>query len=406
MPSDFLRHSRARRTDSGRAFKEAMPQSLPHICHLTVLNPAIHTRIFYKLAWSQREMGHPVTIIGQSSAAAPYENEGIRIVPTGIFGRLRLTRLLAPLRILQKALRADADIYVLHTPELLWVGGWLKKMKGKQVIYDVHEDYLVNITTTEHYPRRIRGILGRWVRRAELRAVRWLDAVCYAEENYDNLLGVPAEKKFILRNKFTDRAARRPSRIEIPRQPYMLYTGTLYEKGGAFRTLELWAEFNKVEPTHLVMAGMAFVPEMFTRIWHQAESYGLDDRFTLIGGIDYLPYADILRLIEHCEFGLALYDSSLCVRMPTKFYEFMAYGKPLVYTRDTQWDAANSRAFMGFSYAPGDDVPALLARLKNRAAYPPAPLPKDYAWAGEEPELARMMQRMKGMGAAPFVPLG
>lgn len=372
-----------------------MPESLPHICHLTVLNPAVHTRIFYKLAWSQQEMGYPVTIIGQDDAPAPYEKEEVQIIPTGVFSRLRMARLLAPLRILRKALKVDADVYVLHTPELLWVGKYLKS-KGKRVIYDVHEDYLANITRTETYPAWMRGWLGNRVRRTELRAIDWLDAVAYAEENYDNLLGIPPEKKFILRNKFTDRAVRWTSQIEIPRQPYMLYTGTLSENRGVFRTLELWAKLNEIEPTHLVMAGMAFLPEMFTRIWHKAESYGLNEQFTLIGGIDYLPYTDILRLIAHCEFGAALYDGNLRGRMPTKFYEFMAYGKALIYTRDAHWDAMNEQAFIGFSYEAGDDISALLAQLKDRASYPPAPQATDYAWTAEEAELARMLQRVSG----------
>lgn len=369
-----------------------MPDPLAHICHLTVLNPAVHTRIFYKLACSQQEMGYQVSIIGQDMATLPYEKASVSILPTGDFPRKSFARLFAPIRILRKALQTDADIYVIHTPELLWVGAWLKKRKGKKVVYDVHEDYLANITQTETYPKWMRGMLGRKVRRTERRAVKWLDAISYAELNYDNLLEVPPRRKFFLRNTFTDRPAGGPSKIEIPAQPYMLYTGTLSENRGVFRTLALWAEFNKNRPVHLVIAGMAFLPEMFTRIWHEVEAYGLKDRFTLIGGIDYLPFTDILRLIEHCEFGTALYDGNLRGRMPTKFYEFMAYRKALVYTPDSYWDAINSDSFFGFSYQQGDDPEALWKHIHSPENFPSWPDASAFSWKTDEKELKRMLE--------------
>ena len=107
------------------------------ICHLTLLNPATHTRIFEKEAWSQRKAGFEVTVIGQDSSGESYLKEGIRVIPIPQVLGFSLNRILLQFRVLYLALKEPAEFYVFHSPELFLVGFILsilrrKSKKGKK----------------------------------------------------------------------------------------------------------------------------------------------------------------------------------------------------------------------------------------------------------------------------------
>jgi glycosyltransferase involved in cell wall biosynthesis len=362
------------------------------VCHLSVLNPAIHTRIFYKLALSQAEAGYLVSIIAQDKAPSAYERSGVRIVPQKPFHRLSIRRLTAPLRLFRLAHREKADIYFLHTPELLFTGLLLRLfLPGVALVYDVHEDYRQNFLSSGVYPGIIRGFAGRLIRFWERMAVRFLDAVSYAELNYDNMLRVPDRKKWIIRNTFTEKAAESDPNPALPAGPFMLYTGTLSENRGIFQTLSLWVSLHKIRPVKLVMAGVTFSAETIGRIRDFVAKQGLDTDFMLIGGTDYVPYADLLELLRRCHFGTALYDHSLSGRMPTKFFEFMAFGKPLIFSDDPYWNEMNRKLGFGFSFSKGVEAAAVWEAIDS---FVPVARPDDYGWERDANILLKMLSSL------------
>ena len=157
------------------------------ICHLTILNPAVHTRIFYKLALSQIKLGYEVSICGQDPQSVPYIKKQVQIYPMPKLSRLGIKRLIIPLKLFLQAYRIRANIYTIHTPELLWVGWGLKKLMGCKVIYDVHEDYEKNIRYAGYYSSWLRNALRGLLRLNQKLFVPTYDAVSYAEVCYDNI---------------------------------------------------------------------------------------------------------------------------------------------------------------------------------------------------------------------------
>lgn len=341
-----------------------------------MLNPAIHTRIFYKLALSQQKIGHSVVIIGQSSRQSSFLKEGIKVIPLGKFNRLSFNRFFAGFKILRLVSKEKADAFCIHTPELLWLGLFLKWTKRTTLLYDMHEDYRVTIRNAQHYPSWLRRPLAACVRSWERFCLRWIDGVSYAEMSYDNVLGVEDGKKVVLRNMF--RGESREKRIEIGHEgkselesesggEYMLYTGTLAEDWGIWETIEWWEKFNAVKALKLVMAGFSFDKGLIERIEERIERSPFAARFELVGGRDYVPYEQILHLIENCSFGTAFYHlkAHIIGKVPTKFYEYMAFDKPLLFTKDSFWEDFNQKNQLGIAISGNEDPNALLTQLEN-----------------------------------------
>ena len=158
------------------------------ICHLTILNPVLHTRIFYKEARSQQRAGFFVSIIGRSNESKPFVQDEIRCIPFPLQTRTSLKRWFAFGWILKLALLEKADIYQIHTPELLLVGWILKQWTNAKIVYDVHEDYILNTLHGKHYPTFFKKIFAFAIKIVERWASSWLDAAIYAEPCFVNRL--------------------------------------------------------------------------------------------------------------------------------------------------------------------------------------------------------------------------
>lgn len=341
-----------------------------------MLNPAIHTRIFYKLALSQQKTGHSVVIIGQSSRQSPFQQEGIEVIPLGKFNRLSFKRFFAGFKILRLATKEKADAFCIHTPELLWLGLFLKWTKRTTLLYDMHEDYRVTIRNAEHYPAWLRRPLAACIRGWERFCLRWIDGVSYAELTYDNVLGVEDGKKVVLRNTF--RGERREKRVETEHKgkselesesdgDYMLYTGTLADDWGIWETIDWWEKLNEVKVIKLVMAGFSFDGRLIERIEERIQQSPFAERFELVGGRDYVPYEQIVQLIENCSFGTAFYKIKphIIGKVPTKFYEYMAFDKPLLFTKESFWEDFNQKNQLGIAISGNEAPKHVLNQLEN-----------------------------------------
>ncbi|RMG73963.1 MAG: hypothetical protein D6722_03005 [Bacteroidetes bacterium] len=373
------------------------------ICHLTVLNPARHPRIFYKQACAQASMGYQVAVVGQDdSSRVPYKLEGVTIYPLPYFERLSFLRWTMSLRLLYRALRLRARAYVLHSPELLPLGLVLRVLTGARLIYDMHEDYPLTLAHAPHYPEWLRPRLSKWVRKLELFSLKYLGAVSYAEAIYLDILEA-GEKAFLVRNKYHRVAP--TTHFAAPDRPYLLYTGTIDPVWGIWDSLAFWNALPEDTDIDLIIAGYSAQPAIIAELRERIANSRQPGRIRLIGGATFVPYAQISTLIQGCTAGLGLYQLEPFIqgKIPTKFYEFLAAGRPLVYTPDENWDAFNAETRLGFSWSP--DEPAWPVWEGIQAWQAPPPHPEHYAWESEIPTLAHLTEQVVGPPTSPVVPI-
>jgi glycosyltransferase involved in cell wall biosynthesis len=324
-----------------------------HICHLSLLNPAVHSRIFFKMATAQVQEGYRVTIIAQDAARSPYMLAGVQIIPLPLFRRKSWRRIWTVYQIARIARRLQADVYQVHTIELLPMARKLKeRLPRAKVVYDMHEDYVANILYADYYGAAMRKVLAAKVKAIQDAFPKWGDGLILAEDCFEGLIAFDPDRTATVRNKFEVAVDNDISHNVGPQGlPFMLLTGTIAENWGLWEAIELWQLLNGIQPLGLVIAGHGQDRNLLRELELRVKASGLEERFLLVGGDTYLPFVDVEMYIRACTFGVALYRlrKNIKDRIPTKFYEFMAHRKPLLFTSNPKWDALNAQFDFGMS---------------------------------------------------------
>ena len=145
------------------------------VCHFTSAHPACDGRIFYKECCSLAKAGYSIYLV------VPGEKDeiknGVHVLGVKCEVQSRFHRMFYVAKsIYKKALSLNADIYHFHDPELLRFALKLKK-KGKKVIYDMHEDYPVNIMAKTWIPSVFRKFVSWAYVKYEAKILKSIDAV-------------------------------------------------------------------------------------------------------------------------------------------------------------------------------------------------------------------------------------
>lgn len=107
------------------------------ICHLTTVHKQYDVRIFHKECTSlaRQYETHLVVVNG-----SPAVMNRVQVHSINFKHNIRLSRIWKAVNLMyQKAVDLDCDVYHIHDPELLRIAVKLKA-RGKEVVYDAHED--------------------------------------------------------------------------------------------------------------------------------------------------------------------------------------------------------------------------------------------------------------------------
>ena len=117
------------------------------VVHVTSAHQTGDDRIFHKECRSLAAHGFAVTVVGPGEGSSSLA--GVRILGVPSLGEGRFRRMsITVWRLLIRCLRLPADVYHFHDPELITLG-FVLKLFGRRVVYDVHEDYPQKILTKE-----------------------------------------------------------------------------------------------------------------------------------------------------------------------------------------------------------------------------------------------------------------
>ncbi len=314
------------------------------VVHITTVHDPFDVRVFHKECRSLAEAGYDVVIIVPHARNEVVDGVRIRALP------MPRTRLLRVTRTLWQAFRAaveeDAQLYHFHDPELL-PAALLLKRRGRQVVYDTHEDYATSIRHKPYLPRVVRRPLGWLWGRVETFLAKPFRVVV-AEKYYTRRFpGGVTILNYPLRKSPTRPGPRTGERSRTVR---LLYTGNVTKQRGALYCAQIVALADDAEVFVVGRCSKELADEL-----RQAAGRGRD-RLHIEGEGGYVPH----ERIEECyaeggwTAGLALFPPSPHYEEKelTKFFEYMEAGIPVLCSNFPVWKSLVEESGAGLCADP------------------------------------------------------
>lgn len=294
---------------------------------MTSAHPPFDTRIFHKEAISLAETGYEVHLVTPSHEDCTMAGVRIHGVTPRTGRRSRMIRTAKDAY--RVALSLHADIYHFHDPELIPFG-ILLKLQGRRVIYDVHEDLPQDIL--------VKDWLAPWMRRPVAITAGMIEKI--AARLFDHIVAAtpsiakrfPAQKTSIVQNFPDELFCSNQYLSYSDRSASIVYVGSISEARGAREMVSAVGMLPSHIRASLCMAGewdhaklateLAFLPG-----WNRVEYLGT------------LQRAGVRKLLGQSRVGIAVLHptSAFLESQPTKLYEYMSAGIPVVVSNFPYW---------------------------------------------------------------------
>lgn len=314
------------------------------VCHMTSAHGAEDGRIFHKECVSLAKAGYETYLVQRGES---YDKNGVHIVGVGDIPTSRRKRITeGAKKVYEAALAVDADLYHLHDPELLPYGLKLKRA-GKKVIFDRHENYVLQLRTKSYLPKSVCVVVSAVYDVYERMVLRQFDGLVIPTSTLENCPGADR----CSRCAAVDNAAVLSELYDFydpsaPKQPNSVcYVGGLTESRGI--TADILAA-SKAGAT-LILAG-AFSPEDYREQLQALDVYDCVDYRGMLnreGVRSVLLSAQIglSTLLNRGQYGQML-------NLPIKAYEYMSMGLPVILSHSPYNDKMMEKYRFGICVDP------------------------------------------------------
>ena len=312
------------RTKISKTIGHNKPGRQNKIVHLTSVHVRSDTRVLYRECESLVMAGYDVSLI----VCDGFGNDivhGIKIIDVGSYRGNRLLRVfLGTLFILISALKLNAEIYHFHDPELIPVGLFLK-IKGKRVIFDIHENIGGQIKMKKWLP--LRKMISKLYFVFDTISVKAF-FIILAEESYAKIYNKLSKRYLIIKNMpkltlFDKYVVSRGDKKGI------FYIGVIAKERGIYHLLEALRILKEIGiHFHFHCVGNISSGDG-NKISHKLKKYGLENWVTFYGRLELVKG---YQYSKKCRVGVAILAPSENYKesYSTKMFEYMAAGMPVV----------------------------------------------------------------------------
>lgn len=290
------------------------------VCHLTSAHDSSDVRIFHKeCAFLAKEEDLDVYLVAPGESRS---EKNVTVIGIGEKPGSRLKRMFTfTKKVYEAAVKVDADVYHFHDPELLGTGLKLKRL-GKKVVFDSHEYTVEQIKIKTYIPKLARNIIAKVFHTYESSVCRKIDAVIFP-------CGINGRHPFEGRAQRTIYVDNFPVLDEFSvslkkdRKYDVCHIGSLDAPRGIFQLLQAV----HIADCTLALGGRFPSDEYYNQIDEQG----------LLKNVDYRGFCDrktVVEIYSDSKIGastiLPLGQYTMGDNMPTKVYENMAMGIPVV----------------------------------------------------------------------------
>lgn len=324
------------------------------VVHLTTVHSPRDPRILRKELVTLKEAGYDVHLVAPGEESTTINDVPVTAIPKRD-GRIR--RVLNHRKVYEAARALAADCYHFHDPELIPLGRVLKRTTGARIIYDVHEDY------------RWHGkILGPFIRAVEHWCFRWIDHVIVANESLTDIAHSSGASTTWIGNYFKPRED--PGNdLETPRElsrgePLrVIYTGVMGGRGrGLMQLINLARQMSRTNfDGCLDLIGVCYVDRIRQRADEKIRREGLNDVIRRVGWDTFVPWNQLVGYYADAHVGILLGTDhpNQIQKVPTKFYEYIHFGLPILCSDFPVWRSFIEHYQCGAVVPPDDPKKAL-----------------------------------------------
>lgn len=273
--------------------------------------------------------------------------------------------LFAKRQFLDEALAIDADVYQLHSPELLHLGLALKRA-GKRIVYDAHEDMPRHLLEKEWLPGLSRRPISAIFEKYMLWALAQYDDIVsphsHVVADFQRRLG----KGTLIANFPIVRGEATFSVDEyVKRDDILCYSGTVYAYSNQEEILTALESFDNLQ---YQVAG--YVDDQHAR---RLQTMPDGHKTSFLGR---LSRQDLYRFYQMVTIGVVIYDYKLNLGWKlgsygtNKIFEYMEAGLPFICTDYTLWKEIAQGYDCGLCVSPGEPeeiIAAITYLLEDKA---------------------------------------
>lgn len=365
------------------------------IVHLTSAHPDDDVRIFLKECRALADAGYDVQLVAPGDASR--DVDGVRVVSVPR-PKSRLERATRTMWALYRAsTRLKPRIYHFHDPELIPLALFLK-IRGACVVYDVHEDLPRQILDKDWIHPLLRRPIATLAAAAEWIAGQAMDAIVTVTPTIAGRF--PRDRTVIVHN-YPMVADEPPDSVSVPyarRPPTVAYVGGITEPRGVRQMVAAMAEVSSRHEPRLVLAGRAYPAALEIDL---AKVPGWE-RVTMAGWLDR---GAVATLLGDARIGIVTFLplANNVEGYPTKLFEYMAAGLPVIASDFPGWRAIVASADCGLLVDPTDTtaIAAAIDRLLDHPQEAEAmgrrgrrAATMTYDWATERDALLSLYRRL------------
>ena len=364
----------------------------------SLLKPVNDTRLYEKLGLSLCKLPDVQVHLCGFEAVLPAEAPlNLHFHPIFRFKRLSAGRARAQLLYYRLLRRLKPHLIIAGTHELLLPSLYYARRYKAMLVYDVRENYTLNLTAQHNYASGLKHLMAWGVGSIEKAAAESIDHYLVAERSYLHELPFLKSNYTLIENKY------KPSLtytlpimpVTLPKGPLrLLYSGTISEIYGVFEAIALADTIQQLRPgSTLTIIGYSPRKETWQKI---KELAALKPYLHLTGGDKLVPHQLIVEQIQQSDIGLLPYqpNKSTFRCIPTKLYEYMAHALPVIVQQNPIWHTiiAKHAAGLSINFA-GCHAAALLQDLQKQQFYTSG-IPDDLYWDKEEQRLLQTISHL------------
>ena len=365
-------------------------------------------RIFHKEAAELKKF-----YLVEVHATAPFKYKDVDGI--GVYGlppyRWRVCRCFNWLRLTVRSLRAGADVFHFHDPELIPLGIFLKLFTNKKVIYDIHEHNEATLLSREWIPAPLRRPAAWLVDKIELASASCFNGLIVADNElavkFNKAKAIEVVRNFPSASFGEGYLEQRKCEAERPvnREPVVIYVGVLGVERGLETVLEAMPMIRSTFPTvKCLLVGRVNYKGLAPCYSDNLDEYLSSGNITVTGQVDY---DQVMRYLAQSDVGWTPFPPITKHRwgIGTKLTEYMAMSLPVVASDYGEGAEVVKNEKCGLLVPPQD--PAAHARAisllladrslaralgcSGREAFQ-----ESYTWERQAVKLARFYKRLLG----------